>query len=243
MDKKFNKSAIVAGAGPTLGSALLNVFSKAGYISCGLSRSPISPFPPQKGTGENQFATSAAKCVRRAADVANYSSLDTEISAFLNDGPPLEIAVYNAAYFLEKPFEETTTEDFTKVWETNVLGAVHFSRRVIPELLKTGGTLIFSGATASIRGGDGFSAFASSKFALRGLAQSLARTYQNKGVHIAHAVLDGTIAHSAASAPYRTDEQHSLQPTDIAKCYLDIAHQPRSAWTQEFDLRPYTETF
>ncbi|HFB55405.1 MAG TPA: SDR family NAD(P)-dependent oxidoreductase, partial [Hellea balneolensis] len=238
-----SKSAIIAGVGPALGSALLDEFSKVGYVSCGLSRSIISPFPPQKGIGENQSVTSAAICVRKAADVADYPSLDTAISEFLADHPPLHVAVYNAARFLHKPFEATSPEEFTEIWETNFLGAVHFAKRVIPELSKTGGTLIFTGATASVRGGDGFSAFASSKFALRGLAQSLARTYQNKGVHIAHAVLDGTIAHSAASAPYRADEEHSLQPADIAKCYLNIIRQPRSAWTHEFDLRPYTETF
>ena len=248
MSNAAQYSAIIAGVGPALGSALCQTFSRAGYQTLGLSRSVPSSVSmstsPQYGNDIQAPAASVANSVRKTADAADFSSLKTAIDEFQQQARPLKLAVYNAAKFMRAPFEDTAPQDFIDCYKTNVLGAVHFAKLTIPALLKAGGgTLIFTGATASLRGGDGFSAFASSKFALRGLAQSLARTYQKQGIHIAHVVLDGAIAGSEASAPYRRNEADALQAADIAKVYLDIAGQPRSSWTHELDLRPFAENF
>ncbi len=106
-----------------------------------------------------------------------------------------------------------------------------------------GGVLIVSGATASLRGGVRFSAFASAKFALRGLTQSLAREYQPAGVHVAHVILDGIIDTARSRALHSLDPAKMMQPDDIANAYWQIATQPKSTWTHEIDLRPATEGF
>ena len=106
-----------------------------------------------------------------------------------------------------------------------------------------GGTFIVSGATASIRGGAKFSAFASAKFALRGLTQSLAREYQPLGVHVCHAILDGIIDTAQSRDLHDLDPAKMMKPVDIAEAYWQLAHQPNSTWTHELDLRPASEGF
>lgn len=106
-----------------------------------------------------------------------------------------------------------------------------------------GGTFIVSGATASLRGGAKFSAFASAKFALRGLTQSLAREYQADGIHVCHAILDGIIDTPRSRDLHSLDPAKMMKPEDIAEAYWQLAHQPRSTWTHELDLRPASEGF
>lgn len=248
MAPNVQASAIIAGVGPALGNALCNVFCGSGFETLGLSRSGAPTnntlIPPQNGIDVYPPVVSAAKCVREAADTTDFLSLKSAVGNFLSEAPPVGVAIYNAAKFIRAPFEKTTPQDFLNCYETNVLGAVNFAKIIIPVMLaNNGGTIIFTGATASLRGGADFSAFASSKFALRGLAQSLARTYQSQGVHIAHVILDGAIAGSEASAPYRKNGTDALQADEIAQVYLDIIRQPKSAWTHELDLRPSTESF
>jgi NAD(P)-dependent dehydrogenase (short-subunit alcohol dehydrogenase family) len=110
-------------------------------------------------------------------------------------------------------------------------------------MLASGGTVVFSGATASLRGGPRFAAFASSKFALRGLAQSLAREYGPQGIHVAHVIIDGLIWGPAARDQHKAQKAGCLSPDAIAETIMSLIAQPRQAWTHEIDLRPATETF
>ena len=144
-----------------------------------------------------------------------------------------------------KPFEQTTASEFEQAWRVACLGAMVAAQAVIPHMAaRRQGTIILTGATAGLRGGANFSAFASAKFALRGLAQSLAREYGPKGVHVAHVVLDGLIDEP------QTDQRFGsrVHPggwirSAIAQAYLDLSTQHPSAWTQEMDLRPFSERF
>jgi NAD(P)-dependent dehydrogenase (short-subunit alcohol dehydrogenase family) len=112
-----------------------------------------------------------------------------------------------------------------------------------PMVRAGGGAFLVSGATASLRGSANFSAFASAKFALRGLAQSLAREFQPAGVHVCHIILDGIIDTASSRARHSLDPNKMMRPEDIADAYWQLAHQPRSTWTHELDLRPASESF
>ena len=117
-------------------------------------------------------------------------------------------------------------------------------REVMPGMVARGsGTIIFTGATASVKGGAGFSAFASAKFALRGFAQALAREFGPKGVHVAHVVVDGLIEEQQTVARFGESTAARLDASAIAEAYLYLARQYRSAWSHEIDLRPFSERF
>ena len=136
------------------------------------------------------------------------------------------------------------TADFEATWRTSVLGAVACAQAVLPGMVQCGrGALIFSGATASIRGAARFAAFAVAKFALRGLAQSLAREYHAQGVHVTHVVLDGLLRGSKSVARFGGRDKAAIDPTEVAKTYRWLAEQEQSAWTHELDLRPASEKF
>ena len=162
--------------------------------------------------------------------------------------------VHNPQLLTIKPFEQTTIDEFEQTWRVTCLGAVTATQAVIPHMAaRRQGMIILSGATAGLRGGANFSAFASAKFALRGLAQSLAREYGPKGVHVAHVVLDGLIdepqtdqrfgSQATRSQDSRSQDSARMDPHAIAQAYLDLSTQPPSAWTQEMDLRPFSERF
>lgn len=124
------------------------------------------------------------------------------------------------------------------------VGAFHFSQQAIPLLLPHGGTLIFTGATASLKGSAKFAAFAPPKFALRALAQSLAREFHPQGVHVAHVVVDGIIQTPRVIKMWGEGEPDTrMDPDAMAASYVALAEQHKSSWTQELDLRPFSEKF
>ncbi len=154
------------------------------------------------------------------------------------------VLIHNPAKLYIKPFEETTEAEFSTAWQSMVLSAFSVAQEVLPKMVEAGeGSYIVSGATASLRGGARFSAFASAKFALRGLTQSLAREYQTKGIHVAHIILDGIIDTEASRELHNLPTEKMMQTDALSQMYWDIAHQPRSVWTHELDLRPSTEGF
>jgi NAD(P)-dependent dehydrogenase (short-subunit alcohol dehydrogenase family) len=158
-------------------------------------------------------------------------------------GPP-RIVIHNAARLHIAPFESTQATDFEQVWRDIVLSAVHLGQAVMPAMAAAGqGAFLVSGATASLRGGARFSAFASAKAGLRSLTQSLAREYGPKGVHVAHVVLDGILDTAASRALHARPTETMMALDDVAQAYLTLAEQPRSAWTFEMDLRPMGEAF
>ncbi len=154
------------------------------------------------------------------------------------------LVIHNPAQLDIKPFLETSIDDFKHSWEAMVLSAVSILHAAIPHMLKQdSGTIIVSGATASIRGGANFSAFASAKFALRGLIQSLAREYQKQGIHIAHVILDGILDTTRSRKLHSLNSTEMMSTDDVAEAYLQLIRQKPSAWTHELDLRPKTEMF
>jgi NAD(P)-dependent dehydrogenase (short-subunit alcohol dehydrogenase family) len=159
------------------------------------------------------------------------------------------VAVFNIGANVRFSVTDTTERVYRKVWEMGALSGFLMGREVAKAMLKRGqGTIIFTGATASLRGAAGFSAFAGAKHALRALAQSMARELGLQGIHVAHTVIDGAIDTQfiAENFPARyalKNEDGILNPDHIAEAYWQLHRQPRSAWTHELDLRPWMENW
>jgi NAD(P)-dependent dehydrogenase (short-subunit alcohol dehydrogenase family) len=165
------------------------------------------------------------------------------VSAAVAKLPEIDVLVYNAGRIDLMPLGETTPEQFTASWQVNALGAFLCARGWAPAMVaRGGGSMIFMGATASVRGGARSHAFASSKHALRGLASSLAKELGPSGVHVAHLIIDGTIwgARTRERSP-NVREAECLAPESVANVVQHLIEQPRDAWTFELDLRPSVE--
>jgi NADP-dependent 3-hydroxy acid dehydrogenase YdfG len=224
--------AVVAGVGAGLGIALCQRLLSKGYHVAGLSRSA----QPEKQLGEKYYPISC--------DLTDKSSVDEAITIIENRIGHVSVYIHNAAYLVHSPFLDTTEEDFTDIWKLSCLGAVHGIHRVLPNMLSNkSGVILVSGATASIKAGAEFAAFASAKFALRGLTQSLAREYALQGIHFAHIILDGLVWGPQAEHRFNQKPDVCMKPSAIADSYFHLIEQHRSAWTQELDLRPDIESF
>ena len=222
------KLALVAGAGAGLGQSLLARFEAGGYHPVGLGRT--RPGAPVGDFHELDLADSAAVPATIAEVIAEH-------------GPP-SVVVHNTAELVIAPFTETGLEDYSRTWTSMVQTAVLLAQSTLQPMTRAGGgTFIVSGATASLRGGARFSAFASAKFALRGLTQSLAREYQPAGVHVCHTILDGIIDTERSRDLHSLDPAKMMKPDEIAEVYWQLAHQPKSTWTHELDMRPASESF
>ncbi|MBS0966980.1 SDR family NAD(P)-dependent oxidoreductase [Acetobacter okinawensis] len=220
--------AIIAGAGSGLGHALLRRFAHGGYAATGFARTPCEG-------GELDV---------RAVDLANPAEVSEAVSALIECHGPPKIVVHNPAQLFIAPLMGTTALEFEDCWRSMVLSAFILAQAVMKPMIEAGGgTFIASGATASLRGGARFGAFASAKFALRGFVQSLAREYQPQGVHIAHIILDGIIDGERSRALHGLPPERMMNADELAEVYWQIAHQPQSTWTHEIDLRPQSEGF
>jgi NAD(P)-dependent dehydrogenase (short-subunit alcohol dehydrogenase family) len=230
------RNLLLTGIGEGLGVDIAATFAGAGYNVLGLSRTERIC-----ETVSTAVEASGGHYTHLAGDVTD----PREVSAAL--GPhaeSIDVLIHNAQLLMIKPFVEISAAEFEQVWRVACLGAMATAQAIAPHMAeRKHGTIIFTGATASLRGGANFAAFASAKFALRGLSQALAREFGPKGVHVAHVVIDGLIA-----AP-QTDRRFGLAPAgrmdskSIARAYLGLAAQDSSAWTQEMDLRPFAERF
>ncbi|MBB3995999.1 NAD(P)-dependent dehydrogenase (short-subunit alcohol dehydrogenase family) [Sulfitobacter undariae] len=220
--------AIVAGAGTGLGQSLCASVEQDGYQVVGLGRTaPSNPI--------GQF---------HALDLADMNAAPTKLTSIINDYGPPKIVIHNTAELVIAPLADTTLDDFSRTWTSMVQSAFILAQTTLPQMEKAGGgTFIVSGATASLRGGAKFAAFASAKFALRGLTQSLAREYQLRGIHVCHVILDGIIDTAKSRDQHSLDPSKMMRPEDIAQAYLQLVHQPQSTWTHELDLRPASEGF
>ena len=228
--------AMVAGIGEGLGANLAATFASAGYDVVGLSRTErVSPV--------------IGEAVREAGGVYTHIladlTLETEVvTAVRPIADRVDVLIYTAHALLIRPFIETSSRQLEELWRAGCFGAMLVCREVMPGMVARGsGTIIFTGATASVKGGAGFSAFASAKFALRGFAQALAREFGPKGVHVAHVVVDGLIEEQQTVARFGESTAARLDASAIAEAYLYLARQHRSAWSHEIDLRPFSERF
>ena len=239
-----SKSVLVIGAGDATGGAIARRFAREGLIACVTRRQAdkLAPLVAQieaEGGKAHAFGSDA----RIEADmVALVEGIERNIA-------PIEVAVFNIGANVRFDVTDTTERVYRKVWEMAALAGFLTGREVAKAMLKRGhGTIIFTGATASVRGAAGFSAFAGAKHALRALAQSMARELGPKGIHVAHTLIDGAIDTQfiAENFPQRyalKDQEGILNPEHIAESYWQLHRQPRSAWTQEMDLRPWMETW
>jgi NAD(P)-dependent dehydrogenase (short-subunit alcohol dehydrogenase family) len=224
-------SVIVLGAGPGLGAAIAGRFAKAGY-SVALAARHSAKLKPIAAA----IAAGGGKATVHACDATEESDVAGLVGLVEQDEGPLAAAIYNAGAFLHRPILELEPGDMEDMWRVSALGGFLLGREAARRMLpRRQGTLIFTGATASLRGGAGFAAFAGGKFALRALAQSLARELGPSGIHVAHVIIDGQVGRDPAGA--------RLDPGAVAETYFALHEQPKSAWTHELDLRPSVEKF
>ena len=236
--------ALIAGAGDGLGTALAQRLLPEGFQTILVARSAERL---QKRAESLAHAGGRLHC--RALDLRDEQAVTQLFEGVEAEFGAPEFVVYNAGAQYRESVLKTSSEMFEKVWRLSCFGGFLVGREAARRMADKGhGTIIFTGATASIRGGDGFAAFASAKFGLRARAQSMARELGPKGVHVASSVIDGAIdmprIHKlfpgrAASLP----PDGMLQPADIADAYLAVHRQKRSAWSHEIDLRPWCEKF
>lgn len=230
----------IVGVGPGLGAALAERFALEGHAVALLARSAGHREPIIERIRAGGGSAHGFDCdVREPESVA---AAFAQVRAALGDP---EVLVYNAGLFAVGGLLELSSVDFENAWRVNCFGGFLTAREVAPAMLgRSRGTLLFTGATAGLRGGAGFAGLAVGKFGLRALAQSLAREFGPKGIHVAHVVIDGRIDSPAARqrSPERSADSF-LEPAAIADAYWRLHTQPRSAWTQEQDLRPNVEHF
>jgi NAD(P)-dependent dehydrogenase (short-subunit alcohol dehydrogenase family) len=238
------KVALVVGAGEATGGAIARRFAKEGYVACVTRRTadklqPLVAQIEQAGGRARAFGSDA----RREEQVVDL------VQAIERDIGPIEVCVFNVGGNVRFPIRDTTARVYTKVWEMAALAGFLVGREVAKVMVpRARGTILFTGATASLRGGKGFAAFAGAKHALRALAQSMARELGPEGIHVAHVVIDGAIdtAFIRENFPerYKMKEQAGiLDPEAIAENYWQLHRQARSAWTHELDLRPWMESW
>jgi NAD(P)-dependent dehydrogenase (short-subunit alcohol dehydrogenase family) len=230
-DVKFN-SALIVGAGSGLSAALARALAKDG-IKVALAARTVGDLEPLvKEIGAKAFACDAS-------ERAQVDKLFAELDAA---GAP-EIVIYNASYRTRGPFVDLDPADVEKALAVTAYGAFlvaqQAARRMLP---KKHGTILLTGASAGVKGYPQSAPFAMGKFALRGLAQSMARELSPQGIHVAHVVIDGGIRSARRVDP--VDHPDSLlDPGAIAAAYMHLIHQPRSAWAWEIELRPWVEKF
>jgi NAD(P)-dependent dehydrogenase (short-subunit alcohol dehydrogenase family) len=232
----------VIGAGDATGSAIARRFAQEGYTVCVARRNEEAlQSLRQHIHWEGERALAFGLDARREEQVVSFFN---RVEA---EHGPVEVVVFNVGGNVKFPILETTAQKYFKVWEMCAMAGFLVGREAAKVMLqRERGTILFTGATASTRGGAGFSAFAGGKAALRALAQSMARELGPKGLHIAHVIIDGLIdtAFTQEHFAQRVAEAGPdgiLNPDHIAEAYWYLHKQPRDAWTFELDLRPSVE--
>ncbi len=222
-----NPAALIAGVGPGLGAALGRRFAEAGMAVALAARSADKV---------ESIAAGIDGATAHACDVTDEAAVADLIASVEAELGEIEVAVHNArAAPARGSVLEMETGDLKGHWEISALGGFILGREAARVMAPRGrGSILFTGATASLRGGDGFLAFAQGKFALRAIAQSMARELGPKGIHVAHFVIDGRIGDGDSS---------KMAPDAIAEVYYRTHAQDRSSWALEVDLRPFSERF
>lgn len=237
---------LIIGAGDGLGGAIARAFAREGHPIC-LTR---------RARHLEQLEVLAGD-IRKQGGVAHAFGVDarieTDMVALFDDIErrigPLEVVVFNIGANVRFGLIETTARVFNKVWEMACFSGFLTGREAARVMLPRGrGSILFTGATASVRGREGFAAFAAAKAGLRAIAQSAAREFAPKGIHVAHVVVDGAIdgvftRTNRADADTLLSEDRILKPDQIAANFVWLHSQQRSAWTHELDLRPWTESW
>ncbi|TDG09567.1 SDR family oxidoreductase [Paraburkholderia guartelaensis] len=236
------KAVLVIGAGDATGGAIARRFAREGYVACVTRRNAdkLAPLVAQieaEGGEAHAFGSDA----RKEEDmIALFSEIETRIA-------PIEVAIFNIGANVRFGITETTARVYQKVWEMACFAGFLMGREAAKVMLpRERGSIFFTGATASLRGREGFAAFAGAKHALRALAQSMARELGPQGIHVGQIIVDGAIdtefIRENFPERYKLKERDGiLNPEHIADAYWTLHQQPRDAWTHELDLRPWLE--
>jgi NAD(P)-dependent dehydrogenase (short-subunit alcohol dehydrogenase family) len=234
------EAAIVAGVGPGTGAALARALAKEGYVVGLLSRHADSSQPVAE-----EIRASGGKALAVQADVTDRRSVQAAVAQIRQSLGPVTALAHNASGYGRGDFLQMDPEQIRQSFEANVMGAVHLAQAVIPDMLKAGhGFISLTGATAALRGRAGFAPLAIGKSGLRMLGQSLAREFHPQGIHVVHVIVDGQIdtPRLRSREPNRANET-VIPPGAIAEAVISCLRQPRTAWSQEIDLRPSLENF
>ncbi len=234
--------ALVIGAGDATGGAVARRFAREGYSACVVRRhaDALAPLVAQIESEGGRAHAFGADARREEQVVELVESVEREVG-------PIEVFVFNIGANVPSSILEETARKYFKIWEMAAFAGFLSGREVAKRMVARGrGTMLFTGATASLRGSANFAAFAGAKHALRALAQSLARELGPKNIHVAHVVIDGAIdtAFIRENFPERyalKDRDGILNPEHIADAYWQLHCQPRDAWSFELDLRPWME--
>lgn len=245
-ENSAKKVCLVIGVGDGVGSAIAKAFALDGFETVITRRARhLDELEATAQDIRNQGGIVHARGVDARSEeetVALFQEIERDIG-------PLEVVVFNIGANVRFPVEDTTARVFTKVWEMACFAGFLAGREAAKVMLpRQRGTIIFTGATASLRGKENFTAFAAAKSGLRSVAQSMARELGKKNIHVAHVVCDGSIEGVFArdnlpDLAQRLAEDRILKPDDIALNYLHLHRQKRSAWTHELDLRPWSENW
>jgi NAD(P)-dependent dehydrogenase (short-subunit alcohol dehydrogenase family) len=237
IDKSRKRVAIVAGVGPGLGAALVRKLALEGCR--------VGMFARSAGLIRKLAAELGSNVMAIPTDISDAKQVAAGFRKVREKLGPVEILIAHASGSRGGHLEKTSPEEFERSWRGTVFGAFLCAREALPDMLKqAGGAIIFTGATSSVRRRGGAVAFSSAKFAVRGLAQSLAVELWPKGIHVAHVIIDGVIDTPNVRKAYKpTARDPLLQPDAIADAYWNLIRQDRSAWSLEIDLRPHNEAF
>ena len=245
---KRNATAAVIGAGDFIGAAIAKKFAAEGFTIFAGRRNADKLAPLVA-----DIEAAGGAIIARGLDARK----EDDIAAFIREADahaPLEVCVFNVGGNVNFPLLETTERVFRKVWELSCYAGFLTGREAARAMLPHGkGCIFFTGATASVRGGVGYAAFAAAKFGLRAVAQSMARELGPKNIHVAHLVIDAGVdtafvrerikQQGGAAALDNMDPDQLMHPASIAEAYWQLYRQPRDAWTFELDVRPYLETW
>lgn len=239
-------AALIIGAGDATGGAIARAFAAEGYTAC-VNRRPRHADKLEALAASIRDSGHEAKAF--PADARDEDAMITLVETVEREAGPIDVAVFNIGANVRFAVTDTSAQVYRKVWEMAAFAGFLMGREVAKRMVeRQRGTIIFTGATASLRGGDGFSAFSGAKAALRMLAQSMARELGPQGIHVAHVVIDGGIDTEFVRGlrpDFEEAKAHDLvlSPNAIAAQYVMLHKQHRSAWTHELDLRPWGEKF
>ena len=236
----MDKTAIISGVGPGLGASLARKFAKEGWAVGLLARS--SDYIESLAQELNEHGANALAI---STDITQSNQVADCFSKIRKQLGSVDVLVNHAGNAVWKTFTDLTPQEFEQSWRVCALGSFLCSQHAVPDMLARGsGTILFTGATSAIRGRGAASAFSSAKFAVRGLAWSLAREVGPKGIHVAHVIIDGVIDTPGVQSSLSDDaDVPLLNPDAIAQTYWSLVLQEKSAWSFEVDLRPHNEEF
>ncbi|HXL63889.1 MAG TPA: SDR family NAD(P)-dependent oxidoreductase [Xanthobacteraceae bacterium] len=245
---KRNATAAVIGAGDFIGAAIAKRFAAEGFVIFAGRRNAEKLAPLVA-----DIEASGGSIVARGLDARK----EEDITAFLREADahaPLQVCIFNVGGNVNFPVLDTTERVFRKVWELACYAGFLTGREAARLMLpRGGGCIFFTGATASMRGGIGYAAFASAKSGLRAVAQSMARELGPKNIHVAHLIIDAGVdtafvrerikQQAGPQALENLEPDQLMNPASVAEAYWQLYRQPRDAWTFELDLRPYREVW